>query len=189
MKVRHTKPFTFTPENLKKAEAFLKKYPKGREQSALLPLLDLAQTQNGGWLSESAIASIAEFLHLAPMRVLEVASFYSLFHLKPRGKYHIQVCSTPPCSLCGSDKLLRACKKWLGIDIGETTADGQFCLSETECLGACANASVVAINGRTYEDVTEERMVSILEGLVEDSMPPFGSQTGRKSAAPVKERV
>jgi NADH dehydrogenase (ubiquinone) flavoprotein 2 len=184
--MKHTKPFTFTPENLRKAEAFLKKYPKGREQSALLPLLDLAQTQNGGWLSESAIAAVGKFLHIAPMRVLEVASFYSLFYLKPQGKHHIQVCSTPPCSLCGSDKLLRASKKWLAIDVGETTADGKFSLSETECLGVCANGPAIAINGRTYEDVTEEKMVEILEDLVEDKLPAPGSQTGRKSAAALK---
>jgi len=169
MSVRHPKPFTFNPENIKKAEGFLRKYPKGREQSALLPLLGLAQTQNGGWLSESAIAHVADLLNLPPLRVLEVASFYSLFHLKPQGKYHIQVCSTPPCSLAGSDQIIRACKKWLDIGVFETTADGKFSLSEVECLGACTHGPVAQINQRMYENLKEETVVEILQTLAEDS--------------------
>jgi NADH-quinone oxidoreductase E subunit len=189
MTLRLAKSFTFNPENLRKAEVILKKYPKGREQSALLPLLEMAQTQNGGFLSKSAMEYIAEFLKIAPMRVLEVASFYSLFQLSPKGKYHIQVCSTPPCWLCGSDELLRTCKKWLGIEAGETTTDGQFSLSETECLGACANGPVITMNGQMYEDLTEESMVEILESLAEDKIPAPGSKKGRKSAAALKEGV
>ncbi len=162
-----TQSFSFNAENLKKAEGFLKKYPKGREQSALLSLLDLAQTQNGGWLCEGAMAYVADFLKIHPMRVLEVASFYSLFHLKPHGKYHIQVCTTPPCSLSGSDQLLWSCKKWLGIGVGETTADGKFSLIETQCLGACTKGPVVRINQDMYENQTQETLVEVLQTLAE----------------------
>src|SRR5262245_55323356 len=126
--------FVFSAANLKTADAIVAKYPKGKHQSALLPLLDLAQRQNGGWLPPAALDYVADYLNLARIRVYEVATFYTMFNLKPVGKHHVQVCTTTPCWLRGSDQIVDACRKHLGVEVGETTADGKFTLSEVECL-------------------------------------------------------
>jgi len=176
--------FEFTAENMKAAKAFMARYPEGRQRSAVMPLLDLAQRQNGGWLPDGAVAAIAEILGMAPIRVLEVATFYSMYNLRPVGKHRINVCTTTPCWLRGSDEVLHACKNALGIDVGETTADGEFTLAEVECAGACVNAPVVEIGDEYYEDLDAESMTRIIEALKRGEKPASGSQSGRQTSAP-----
>jgi len=176
--------FEFTAENLKRAETICARYPADRKASATIALLDLAQRQNDGWLSVPAIEYVAEYLEVAPIRVHEVASFYTMFNLKPVGKYFIQVCRTTPCWLRGSDGLTNACKKKLGVGIGEVTDDGLFSVIEVECLGACANAPMVQINDWYYEDLTPERMEVIIDELRAGNEVKVGSQTGRLASAP-----
>ena len=136
-------PFSFTSESEEKAAEILKKYPDGREMSAVMPLLDLAQRQNGGWLSQEAMDYVAERLSMPLIRVYEVATFYTMYNLKPMGRHHIEVCTNLPCWLNGSDEVIGACKDSLGIIVGETTEDWMFTLSEVECLGACVNAPMM----------------------------------------------
>jgi NADH-quinone oxidoreductase subunit E len=179
--------FTFTAANLKKAKEIIAKYPKGRQRSATLPLLDLAQRQNDdNWLPQDALDYIADMLELAPIKVYEVASFYTMFNLKPVGKNHIQVCRTTPCWLRGSDMVTKTCKDKLGIDLGETTKDGKFTLTEVECLGACVNAPMIQINDDYFEDLTKESMEEIIDDLSAGKKIKIGSQTGRQCSAPVE---
>jgi NADH-quinone oxidoreductase E subunit len=177
--------FTFTPENRAIAERIIAKYPPGRQASAILPVLDLAQRQIGGWLSRAAMDHVAELLDMAPIRVYEVATFYTMFNLKPVGRYLIQVCRTTPCWLRGADQLTEACRRKLGIGLKETTADGKFTLVEVECLGACVNAPVVQINDDFYEDLDPPRLEKLLSALSRDEVPAPGSQIGRQGSAPV----
>ncbi len=158
-------PFIFSPENEAKIPELLKRYPEGRQASAILPLFYLAQRQCGGWLPPSAIEKVTEILRVPVIRGYEVATFYTLFNLKPVGTYHVQVCGTTPCMLRGSEALLSACKRHLNIECGETTKNGAFTLNEVECLSACVNAPVVQINDTYYEDLTEEALIKLLEGL------------------------
>ncbi|WP_265024053.1 NADH-quinone oxidoreductase subunit NuoE [Wolbachia endosymbiont (group A) of Epagoge grotiana] len=153
--------FSFTSENLKKAGKFIEMYPKGREGSAVMPLLYLVQEQCG-WVSESAMRYVADMLHIPHIRVYEVANFYTMYNLKPVGKYLIQICRTTPCWLCNSEEVLNTFKKKLGINIGETTKDNLFTLKEVECLGACVNAPVVQINNDFYENLTPEKVENII---------------------------
>lgn len=155
--------FKFNDKNLQKAEQIVKKYPPGRQHSAVLPLLDLAQRQSSGWLPQAAIEYVAGFLDMPYMRAFEVATFYTMFNLKPVGKHHIQVCTTTPCWLRGSDEIVKTCKDELGINCGEVTEDGRFSLVEVECLGACVNAPLVQINDDYYEDLTPEKMVEVIK--------------------------
>jgi NADH-quinone oxidoreductase subunit E len=177
-------PFLFTAENRERAERIIARYPKGRQHSAVIPLLDLAQRQNGGWLSHEAIAYVAELLQMAPMRALEVATFYTMFNLKPVGKHLIQVCRTTPCWLRGSDELTHACLSKLGVGMKEVTPDGLFSVMEVECLGACVNAPVVQVNDDLYEDLDPARMEALIEAFARGEKPPHGSQTGRMNSAP-----
>ncbi|WCR58134.1 NADH-quinone oxidoreductase subunit NuoE [Wolbachia endosymbiont of Ctenocephalides felis wCfeJ] len=156
--------FGFTSENLKKAKKFIEMYPKGREGSAVMPLLYLVQEQCG-WVPESAMRYVADMLRIPHIRVYEVANFYTMYNLKPVGKYLIQVCRTTPCWLCSSAEVLNAFKKKLGINIGETTKDNLFTLKEVECLGACVNAPVVQINNDFYENLTPEKVEDIITEL------------------------
>lgn len=158
-------PFCFDAENQKKAETYLAQYPPAHRQSALIPLLDLAQNQCGGWLPQPALEAVATLVGIPFLKALEVASFYSMFHLKPIGTYHVQVCRTTPCWLSGSDDIYQACKEHLGINEGETTPDKTFSLSEVECLGACVNAPVIQINEIFYEKVTPYQLIEILKKL------------------------
>ncbi len=176
--------FSFTPDTDARAKTIVARYPEGRQASAVIALLDLAQRQNGGWLSGEAIEYVADYLDIAPIRVHEVATFYSMFNLKPVGKYFIQVCRTTPCWLCGSDDLTQLCRDKLGIEKGETTEDGLFTLVEVECLGACANAPMVQINDDYYEDLTAERLAKVLEALKAGQEVKIGSQSGRLASAP-----
>lgn len=176
--------FAFTPENRARAQAVIAKYPKGCQASAVLPLLDLAQRQNGGWISRAVMDHIGEMLDMAPIRVYEVATFYTMLNLEPVGRYHVQLCRTTPCWLRGSDALREACREELGIGLGDTTEDGLFTLTEVECLGACVNAPMVQINDHFYEDLDPERMRDILRAFRADSPPDSGLQTGRQTSAP-----
>ncbi|WP_341702525.1 NADH-quinone oxidoreductase subunit NuoE [Ferrovibrio sp.] len=176
--------FSFTPENMALAKQHIAKYPEGRQQSAVMPLLDIAQRQHDNWVPQAAIRHIAELLGMAPIRVLEVASFYTMYNLAPVGKHFVQVCTTTPCWLRGSDKVLSACKKHLGVGPGETTADGQFTVIEVECLGACVNAPMLQLGDDFYEDLDEESTGRILEALKRGETPKPGPQNGRLSSEP-----
>lgn len=179
---KEIKGFTLNKDNLDKAKKIISQYPSGRQQSAILPLLDLAQRQNGGFLSIPVIEYIAELLNIAYIRAYEVASFYSMFNLKPVGKNHIQVCGTTPCWLRGAGEIIDTCKNYLKINPGEVTEDGKFSLIEVECLGACVNAPMVQINDNFYEDLTPELMSGILAKLSKDQKVTIGSQIGRKGS-------
>lgn len=176
--------FVFTAENLEQAKKFIAKYPEGRQESAVMPLLDLAQRQNDGWLPRAAMDYVADMLDMAPIRVYEVATFYSMYNLEPIGEHHVRVCTTTPCWLRGSGEVVDACRKHLGVEVGETTEDGKFTLGEVECLGACVNAPVVQIGDDYYEDVDAESAVKILEALKRGEKPAHGSQIGRHSSEP-----
>uniref|UniRef100_A0A2I3N7S2 NADH dehydrogenase [ubiquinone] flavoprotein 2, mitochondrial n=1 Tax=Papio anubis TaxID=9555 RepID=A0A2I3N7S2_PAPAN len=176
-------PFDFTPENYKRIEAIVKNYPEGHKAAAVLPVLDLAQRQNG-WLPISAMNKVAEVLQVPPMRVYEVATFYTMYNRKPVGKYHIQVCTTTPCMLRNSDSILEAIQKKLGIKVGETTPDKLFTLIEVECLGACVNAPMVQINDNYYEDLTPKDIEEIIDELKAGKIPKPGPRSGRFSCEP-----
>ena len=162
---KEPKRFFFSPENLTKAEKIIARYPEGKQASAVLPLLAMAQKQNNNWLPKAAMDYVAKLLDMPPVRVHEVATFYSMFNLKPVGEHHIQVCRATPCWLSGSDKIVETCRKKLGIGVGEVTADGKFSLAETECLGACACAPVAQINDDYLENLTPEEMEKIIADL------------------------
>jgi len=175
--------FAFTPENLETAKKIIAKYPAGRQQSAVMPLLDLAQRQVG-WTSIAVIEYIAEMLEMAPIRVQEVVTFYTMYNQKPVGQYHVQVCTNICCLLRGSDGVGETVKELLGIEWGETTADGKFTLAEVECLGACVNAPMMQINDDYYEDLTPESTKAVLEALKRGETPAPGPQGGRQFSAP-----
>ncbi len=178
--------FEFTPEYLKQAEAAMAKYPEGRQQSAVLALLDLAQRQNedGHYVTEAAVDKIAEMLDMARIRVMEVATFFTMINLAPVGKYLLQCCTTTPCWLRGSGPVHEAIEKHLGIHNGQTSEDGLFTLMEVECLGACANAPIVQVNDDYYEDLDADSVVSLLDALRRGEKPARGPQNGRQNAAP-----
>ncbi len=175
--------FAFTAENKAAADAFIARYPEGRQASAVMPLLDLAQRQ-GGWLPRAAIEYVAAYLNMAPIRVMEVVSFYTMYFDKPVGKHVVWVCGTTPCWLRGAGEILDACRETLGIELGETTEDGLFTLLEQECLGACVNAPMVQIGDHYYEDLDRDKMVALLEALRRGETPATGSQSGRQTSAP-----
>ena len=181
--------FDFTLENLERAQAHIAKYPSGRQASAVLPLLDLAQRQHGGWLPRAAMDRVAEMLGMAPIRVYEVATFYTMFNLQPVGRYLLQVCTTTPCWLRGSDELVRACQNKLHIGVGGTTPDGLFSLVEVECLGACVNAPILQVNDDFYEDLDGPATEVLLDALREGNPPLHGSVTGRRGSEPVGGRT
>ena len=176
--------FAFNEANFKRAEAIIARYPAGRQQSAVMPLLMLAQEQNENWLPREAMDYVASILAMPPMKVYEVATFYTMYNLSPVGRHHVQVCTTTPCWLRGSDGILSAASQYLGVTPGETTPDGKFTLSEVECLGACVNAPMCQIGDRYYEDLTPESMVHILDELARNRELSAGSQTGRHSSEP-----
>ena len=156
--------FAFTPENLAGRRRRIEKYPPGRQQSAVIPLLWRAQEQCGGWLPQKAIEAVAEMLGMAKIRVLEVATFYTMFNLSPVGKYHVQFCGTTPCLLRGAEGLKKVLHRMIGEE-NEVTADGKFSWVEVECLGACVNAPMVQINADYYEDLTPETLTRIINDL------------------------
>lgn len=176
--------FAFTAENAERATRIIARYPDGRQASAVIALLDLAQRQSGGWLPRAAMDYVAQKLAMAPIRVYEVATFYTMFNLNPVGRHHIQLCRTTPCWLRGSDALKQTCEKKLGIGLKQVTADGKFSLVEVECLAACVNAPVVQINDDFYEDLDPQRLEALLDALARGEKPKIGSQTGRQGSAP-----
>ena len=186
----HWENFQWTAENATKAREIIARYPEGRQMSAVIPLLDLAQRQVGaetktqGWLPIPVMEFVARELDSAYIRVLEVATFYTMFNMHPVGRFHVQVCGTTPCMLRGSDDVLTACYK-RGLKKGKTTEDGLFTLTEVECLGACANAPMVQINDDNYEDLTFDSTTAILEALARGEQPKTGSQNpGRHTSEP-----
>ncbi|HZD25736.1 MAG TPA: NADH-quinone oxidoreductase subunit NuoE [Alphaproteobacteria bacterium] len=178
------KSFAFTAENLAKAKEIIARYPPRRQASAVMPLLDLAQRQHDNWLPRAAMDHVAELLEMPPIRVYEVATFYTMYNLAPMGRHFLQVCTTTPCWLRGSDEIVAACKRKLGIDIGETTEDGQFTLIEAECLGACVNAPMMQIGDDYYEDLTPESTEALLDALARGETPKPGPQSGRRGSEP-----
>ena len=181
--------FAFTGENAAQAKKVIARYPEGRQQSAVMALLDLAQRQVGaetntqGWLPVPVIEYVASQLGMPYMRAYEVATFYTMYNLAPVGRYHVQVCGTTPCMLRGSDDVFAACKA-KGLAKGATTADGLFTLTEVECLGACANAPMVQINDDNFEDLTFDSMASILDDLAAGKQPKIGPQIPRQTSCP-----
>lgn len=176
--------FAFTPDVRATVDKVIAKYPEGRQASAVIALLDLAQRQNDGWIPEAAVVHIAEVLGMAKIRVMEVATFYTMFNLEPIGKFHLQVCGTTPCWLRGSDDIFAAIQEELGITTGQSTDDGLFTVTEVECLGACVNAPMVQINDDFYEDLTKENLKAVLRALKNGETPPMGPQNGRRSSEP-----
>jgi NADH-quinone oxidoreductase E subunit len=181
--------FTFTPESLAKAKAFMAKYPPGKQASAVLPLLDLAQRQHDNWLPRAAMDYVAGLLDMAPIRVYEVATFYTMFNLEPVGKWFFQVCTTTPCWLRGSDDVVKTCEDKLGITFGQTTADGQFSMREVECLGCCVNAPVIQVNDDVYEDLDAKTTGLLIDACRAGKAPPVGSMAGRKGSAPASNQT
>lgn len=175
--------FQFSEENQKKIQKILAKYPSNRKQSVVMPLLDLAQRQNNNWISKDVIETVAKTLEMPEIKVYEVASFYTMYNLKPVGKYLLQFCKTTPCMLRGIDKIIKDCEEKLGIKMDKTTADGLFTMKEVECLGACVNAPVVQINDDFAEDLTSENFLQILDDLKAGKAFKVGSQTGRQCSA------
>ena len=180
--------FEWSEESFVKAKKIITNYPTGREQSAVLPLLDLAQKQNKGWLSKNAIEKVAETLSMPYIRVLEVATFYSMFNLEPVGKNFVQICRTTPCWLRGSEKLTKIAKDVTGSNIGEISKDKKFTIVEVECLGACCNGPMVQINDDYYEDLSKEKMIKILDKINKDEKIYPGSYRGRKNSEPENGR-
>ena len=174
--------FAFTKENEAEVKRIVAKYPKGRQASAVMPLLDLAQRQHDNWIPMAAIELIAQKLDMAEIRVLEVATFYTMFNLKPVGKYFLQACTTTPCWLRGSDNMMRCIKDRYGINSGETSACGRFSLLEVECLGACVNAPILQVNDDFYEDLDYASTGALLDSLEADAPLPVGSATGRSGS-------
>ena len=181
--------FAWTAENEAKAKTVVGRYPPGRQHSAIIPLLDMAQRQVGaetntqGWLPIPVIEFVAAQLDMPYIRAYEVATFYTMFNLRPVGRYHVQVCGTTPCMLRGSDDVLEACYA-KGLRKGATTEDGLFTLTEVECLGACANAPMVQINDDNYEDLTFETTTAVLEALARGEKPRTGPQVDRQTSCP-----
>ena len=174
--------FVFTRENEAEIKRIVAKYPKGRQASAVMPLLDLAQRQHDNWIPMKAIELIAKKLDMAEIRVLEVATFYTMFNLKPVGKYFLQACTTTPCWLRGSDDMMRCIKDRYGISSGETSECGRFTLLEVECLGACVNAPILQVNDDFYEDLDYASTGALLDSLEADEALPVGSVTGRSGS-------
>ncbi|GAA5993514.1 hypothetical protein JCM11641_006367 [Rhodosporidiobolus odoratus] len=179
-------PFALSAENQKVAKTIIAKYPPQYKKAAVIPLLEVAQKQNKGWTSISVMNHVAELLEMPPMRVYEVASFYTMFNREPVGEHFIQICTTTPCMLggCGSDKIVEAITSHLGVGLGETTKDNKFTLLEVECLGACSNAPMVQINDQFYEDLTPESIVKVLNDLSAGKKAKTGPQTARKGSEP-----
>jgi len=183
--------FAWTEDNAAKAKDIVARYPAGRQRSAVMPLLDLAQRQVGaelntqGWLPIPVMEYVAAYLDMPIIRVVEVATFYTMYNIAPIGRFHVQVCGTTPCMLRGSDDILAACKK-RGMEKGHTTNDGLFSLTEVECMGNCASAPMVQINDDNYEDLTPERLDAVLDALTRGETPKAGTQEpGRHTVEPV----
>jgi NADH-quinone oxidoreductase subunit E len=178
--------FAFTEENLAFAKQQIAKYPAGRQASAVIAILWRAQEQHDGWVSEAAIRVIADMLDMPYIRVLEVATFYTMFQLAPVGKKaHVQVCGTTPCRLRGAEDLIHVCEHRIHHEPFHLSKDGNFSWEEVECLGACVNAPMVMIGKDTYEDLTKESFGKVLDGFASGNPPKPGPQNGRQFSAPM----
>lgn len=173
--------FSFSEKAEKEIQGIMEKYPPDRKASAVMPLLDLAQREAGGWLPVSALETVADKVGLAYMRVLEIASFYTMYNLKPVGKWHLQLCGTTPCWLRGSDDILKAIFDTLKLKPNETSENGEFTLTPVECLGACVNAPILQVNDDFYEDLDYESTKKLINSLIDNKQPKFGSFKKRKS--------
>jgi NADH-quinone oxidoreductase subunit E len=178
------KTFSFDKNHDAEAQKIIGRYPAGRQASAVIPLLDLAQRQYGGWLPTAAMNHVADILEMPAIRVYEVASFYTMYNLEPVGEKFVQVCTTTPCALRGCAIVLDACRNELGIDVGETTSDNKFTLREVECLGACVNAPMMQIGVDYYEDLDAESTKAVLKALRNGETPKPGPQNKRKGSEP-----
>ena len=180
--------FEFTSSSLNEAKNIIAKYPKGRQQSAVMSLLYIAQRQNNNWIPLAAMKYIAKFLDMPYIKVYEVATFYSMYNLSPVGKYFIQVCTTTPCMIRGANKLVEACKEKISKNESELSKDKNCSWMEVECLGACVNAPMMQINENYYEDLDKEKTLEILELLLNDKIPKPGSYRGRINNEPENNR-
>lgn len=178
------KAFKFNAASSKRAKEIVARYPEGRQASAVMPLLDIAQRQNSGWLSREAMEYVARYLGMPIIRVYEVATFYTMYNLQPVGRHLVQVCTCTPCWLRGSDAVLEACRKSLGVDVGETSDDGFATLMEVECLGACVNAPMMQIDDEFFEDLDAKSTAELFEFLKRGDRPKSGPQAGRRSSEP-----
>jgi len=184
------KHFAFDAESETEIDKVVARYPAGKQASAVLPLLWLVQKQmkrqtGSAWVPLAGMDAVARRLDMAPIRVYEVATFYFMFNTKPVGTFHLQVCTTTPCWLCGSDAIVQACKDATGIaEFGQTSADGMFTMTEVECLGACVNAPILQVNDDFYEDMDADRTNQLLDALRRGERPKPGSMTGRQTSAP-----
>ena len=178
--------FSFNKDNLLKAKNILKIYPSNYKESSIMPLLSLAQNQNNGWLPKKAIEYVSEFLEIPEIKVLALATFYSMYNLSPVGKFHIEICTTSPCMLRGSDEILSNFEKKLGIQSGHISEDNNFSLNRVECLGACVNGPVVKINENYYEDLNINSANDLLKNMNEGKKLKIGPQSSRKGAEPKK---
>jgi NADH-quinone oxidoreductase subunit E len=182
--------FAFDAESDAAIDVAVAKYPPGRQASAVIPLLDIVQRQmkrqtGSAWVPRVAMDAVAKRLSMPPIRVYEVVTFYFMFNTKPIGKFHLQLCTTTPCWLRGSDDVVKACREATGIKhFGETSADGQFTMTEVECVGACVNAPILQVDDDFYEDMDAERTKALIEALRRGERPTPGSMTGRLTSAP-----
>ena len=181
--------FEFSKDNLQEAEEEIKKYPKGKKSSAVLALLRLAQKQNDNWIPLAAIKYIAKLLSVPYIQIYEVATFYSMLNLSPVGKYFVQVCTTTPCMLKGSAKIVDVCKRYISKNQNELSENKLCSWTEVECLGACVNAPIMQINQDYFEDLDENKTEKIIHTLLEDKLPTPGSAKNRKNTAPEKEKT
>ena len=175
--------FAFSEENMARVEAWIAKFPEGRQRSAVISALWIGQEQEG-WVTKPMIEEIAKLLDMPYIRVLEVATFYTMFQLAPVGKHHVQVCTTTPCWLRGSDEVVKACKKHIHEKPHTVSADGEFSWEEVECLGACVNAPMILIGNDPYEDLTGEKVAELIQAIRRGETPKPGSQSGRHSSEP-----
>ena len=180
--------FEFTKESLEEAKNIIKKYPKDKQQSAVMPLLNIAQKQNDNWIPLSAMKYIGKFLEMPYIKVYEVATFYSMYNLSPVGKNFIQVCTTTPCMIRGAGKLVEACKEKISENENELSNDKNCSWIEVECLGACINAPMMQINNDYYEDLNKEKALKILDQIILGKKPEPGSYRGRLNSEPENNR-
>ncbi len=180
--------FKFSSKNLEEAEKIIKNYPKGKQQSAVMHLLYLAQKQNDNWIPLSAMKYIAKFLSMPYIKVYEVATFYSMYNLSPVGKYFIQVCTTTPCMIRGAYDIVKACKEKISEKENELSKDNTCSWTEVECLGACINAPMMQINDDYYEDLDKEKAENIINQIKKGEKPKPGSYRGRKNSEPENNR-
>ena len=181
--------FEFTAENKKKIDEIFQKYPSNKKKSAVMPLLYLAQRQNENWIPLAAIQLIADMCDTTYIKVYEVATFYTMYNLAPVGKYFVQVCTTTPCMIRGSGKIVEMCKKHISEKEGHLSSDKKSSWIEVECLGACVNAPMVQINNDYFEDLDAKKAEEIFKGFKEDKLPNIGSQSGRKGSEPSQNRT